>query len=151
MPDTEAVPVDEVWLEERLSRPVPGVAEALSAVEGDIVLLGAGGKIGPSMARMARRALDEAGSSARVIAVSRFSDPSTREQLRAVDVDVHIADLADPDGYSELPDAAAVFYLAAMKFGTTGQEHMTWWSNAAIPAMVADRYRRVPSVVYSSP
>lgn len=150
MPDTEAVPVDEVWLEEQLSRPVPGVAEALSAVEGDIVLLGAGGKIGPSMARMARRALDEAGSSARVIAVSRFSDPSTREQLRAVDVDVHIADLADPDGYSELPDAAAVFYLAAMKFGTTGQEHMTWWSNAAIPAMVADRYRRVPSVVYST-
>jgi len=143
-------PMDEESLEEWLSRPGPGVAEALTAASGDIVMLGAGGKIGPSLARMARRALDDAGSSARVIAVSRFSDRAVRDQLAQAGVDVHVADLADPGVYSDLPAAAAVFYLAAMKFGTTGQEHLTWWSNAGIPTLVANRYRGVPSVVYST-
>lgn len=143
-------PQDDAELDELLSRPLPGVGEALAAVGGDIVLLGAGGKIGPTMARMARRALDEVGSDARVIAVSRFSDPTVREQLEGNGVTVHPADLSDPASYPGLPDAAAMFYLAAMKFGTTGQEHLTWWSNAAMPAMVADRYRGVPSVVYST-
>src|SRR5690625_7128788 len=93
------------------------------------------------MARMARRALDQVGCDARVIAVSRFSDPAAREQLEEGGVVVHPADLSDSANYADLPDAAAMFYLAAMKFGTTGQEHRTWWSNAAMPAMVADRYR----------
>jgi len=145
-----AGPKNEAELDELLSKPLPGVGEALAAAEGDIVLLGAGGKIGPSMALMARRALDEVGSSARVIAVSRFSDPKAREQLEESGIVVQAADLADPDSYRELPDAAAMYYLAAMKFGTTGQEHRTWWSNAAMPAMVADRYRSVPSVIYST-
>ena len=143
-------PRDEAELDELLSRPLPGVGAALAAVGGDIVLLGAGGKIGPTMTRMARRALDEVGSDARVIAVSRFSDPAAREQLEDSGVVVHPADLSDSANYADLPDAAAMFYLAAMKFGTTGQEHRTWWSNAAMPAMVADRYRGVPSVVYST-
>ncbi|GAA4430631.1 NAD(P)-dependent oxidoreductase [Georgenia halophila] len=143
-------PTDEAALDELQSRPVPGVGEALSAAGGDIVLLGAGGKIGPTMARMARRALDEVGSSARVIAVSRFSDAAVRDELREQGIEVQAADLADPASYRELPDAAAMFYLAAMKFGTTGAEHRTWWSNAAMPTMVADRYRGVPAVVYST-
>lgn len=143
-------PTDEAALDQLLSEPTPGVGEALAAAGGDIVLLGAGGKIGPSMSLMARRALDAVGSSARVIAVSRFSDAAVREQLEEAGIVVRSADLADPESYAELPDAAAMFYLAAMKFGTTGQEHRTWWSNAAMPAMVADRYRGVPSVVYST-
>src|SRR5690625_7093294 len=114
-----AGPKNEAELDELLSKPLPGVGEALAAAEGDIVLLGAGGKIGPSMALMARRALDEVGSSARVIAVSRFSDPKAREQLEESGIVVQAADLADPDSYRELPDAAAMYYLAAMKFGTT--------------------------------
>lgn len=141
---------DEAALEELLSCPGAGVGEALAASRGDIVLLGAGGKIGPTMARMARRALDEVGSDARVIAVSRFSDPSARDQLAAVGVETRVADLAEPSSYASLPDAGAMFFLAAMKFGTTGQEHRTWWSNAAIPTLVADRYRGVPSVIYST-
>ena len=143
-------PTDEASLDALLSEPAPGVGEALAAAGGDILLLGAGGKIGPSMALMARRALDDIGSSARVIAVSRFSDAAVRAQLEDSGIVVHSADLADPASYADLPDAAAMFYLAAMKFGTTGQEHRTWWSNAAMPAMVADRYRGVPSVVYST-
>ena len=150
-PDYEAeYPGDEAALDLALSAPLPGVAQALASVDGDVVLLGAGGKIGPTMARMARRALDEAGSAAQVIAVSRFSDAATRDELEANGVLVQSADLADPATYAGLPDAGAMFYLAAMKFGTTGQEHRTWWSNAAMPAMVADRYRGVPSVVYST-
>jgi len=144
------VPQDERELDDLLSRPLPGVGEALAAAGGDIVLLGAGGKIGPTMSLMARRALDEVGSSARVIAVSRFSDPAVREELESAGIVVHPADLSRSGSYADLPDAAALFYLAAMKFGTTGAEHETWWSNAAMPAMVADRYRGVPSVVYST-
>jgi nucleoside-diphosphate-sugar epimerase len=99
---------------------------------------------------MARRAIDEVGSSARVIAVSRFSEASTRDELAADGVETHVADLSEPTNLAALPDAGAMFFLAAMKFGTTGQEHRTWWSNAAIPALVADRYRGVPSLVYST-
>ncbi len=143
-------PVDETELEELLSRPSPGVGAALAAAGGDIVILGAGGKIGPTMARMARRALDDVGSTAEVVAVSRFSDQGVVERLREWGVRVRRVDLADHASYGDLPDAAAMFYLAATKFGTTGAEHRTWWSNAAVPAMVADRYRGVPSMVYST-
>jgi hypothetical protein len=85
-----------------------------------------------------------------VIAVSRFSDSRSCELLESAGVVVQRADLGDSANYANLPDAAAVYYLAAMKFGTTGQEPRTWWSNAAIPTFVADRYRGVPSVVYST-
>ncbi|MGC0145004.1 NAD-dependent epimerase/dehydratase family protein [Pseudactinotalea sp. Z1732] len=145
-----AHPTNEAELEDYLSTPLPGVGEALQATGGDVVLLGAGGKIGPTMAMMARRALDEVGSDARVVAVSRFSDPEVRQRLREAGVVVQSADLSEPGNYADLPDAAAMVYLAAMKFGTTGAEHQTWWSNAAMPALVADRYRGVPSVVYST-
>src|SRR5699024_293163 len=143
-------PQEEAELDELLSRPLPGVGRALAALGGDLVILGAGGKIGPSMSLMARRALDEVGSTARVIAVSRCSAPAGRDLLEDAGVAVHPADLSDSGNYAGRPDAAGVFYLAAMKFGTTGQEHTTWWSNAAMPALVADRYRGVPSLVYST-
>jgi len=149
-PQSLSAPADEVDLEDRLSTPLEGVGEALAAVDGDILLLGAGGKIGPSMATMARRALDSVGSDARVIAASRFSDVETRARLDSAGITTISADLSRPESYDDLPDAAAMFYLAAMKFGTTGQEHRTWWSNAAIPTMVSSRYRGVPSVVYST-
>ncbi len=143
-------PQNEEELEELLSRPTPGVGEALAALGGDVVFLGAGGKIGPTMARMAARALAEVGSSAKVIAVSRYREADVRERLEAHGVTTRSVDLAEPHAYADLPDAAGVFYLAAMKFGTTGAEHDTWWSNAAIPAFVASRYRGVPTLVYST-
>lgn len=145
-----ASPRSEADLDAALSRPGAGVSEALAALGGDVVLLGAGGKIGPTMARMARAALDAAGSSAEVIAVSRWSDADTRRGLEEVGVRTMSADLADPEAYSALPEAAGMFYLAAMKFGTSGAEHRTWWSNVSIPTLVADRYRGVPSMIYST-
>lgn len=143
-------PETEAELDDVLSTPLPGVGRALKAAGGDVVLLGAGGKIGPTMALMARRALDEVGSTAKVIAVSRFSDDAIAQQLTDAGIVVQRADLSRSESYADLPDAAVMYFLAAMKFGTTGAEHTTWWSNAAIPAMVADRYRGVPSVVYST-
>ncbi|MGO1974443.1 MAG: NAD-dependent epimerase/dehydratase family protein [Propionibacteriaceae bacterium] len=143
-------PTTETHLDDLLSTPLPGVGEALAALDGDIVLLGAGGKIGPTMARMARRALDEIGSDRHVIAVSRFSDATVRDELAADGIETRAVDLSEPRNYDQLPDAGGIYHLAATKFGTTGAEHRTWWSNAAIPALVADRYRGVPSLVYST-
>ncbi|MCC4247898.1 MULTISPECIES: NAD-dependent epimerase/dehydratase family protein [Microbacterium] len=143
-PDTDRA------LDALLSEPGVGVGAALAALGGDVVLLGAGGKIGPTMARMARAALDEAGSTAEVIAVSRWTDAETRRGLDDAGIRTVAADLADPAAYGTLPDAAGMFYLAAMKFGTSGAEHRTWWSNVSIPTLVADRYRGVPSMIYST-
>lgn len=143
-------PVDETALDDLLSEPGEGVGEALAALGGDILLLGAGGKIGPTMARMARRALDQVGSDAQVLAVSRWSEQASRDELESHGVRTIAADLSDTKAYADLPDAAGLFFLAAMKFGTTGNEHRTWWTNAAVPAFVADRWRGVPSMVYST-
>lgn len=143
-------PATEAELEKLLSTPRPGVGEALAAVDGDIVILGAGGKVGPTLAMMAVKALREVGSNAKVIGVSRWSDAGARERMESAGITTHAADLSDPDSYADLPDAKAMFYLTGQKFGTTGQEHLTWWSNAAIPTMAANRYRGVPSVVYST-
>lgn len=145
-----AAPQDESALEELLSRPDRGVIEALNALDGDIVVLGAGGKVGPTWSMMATRALKEAGSSAQVIGVSRWSDPEVRARLDAAGVRTVQADLADPDVYAALPDGAGVAFLAGHKFGSAADNARTWWMNAAVPALAASRYRGVPSVVYST-
>ncbi|QIK71020.1 NAD(P)-dependent oxidoreductase [Propioniciclava coleopterorum] len=147
---THPAPTTETELDDLLSAPSVAVGEALAALGGDLVFLGAGGKIGPTMARMARRSLDAVGSDAAVHAVSRYSDPATAHALEREGLVVHRADLGDPGVYADLPDAAGVYYLAAMKFGSTGAEAQTWWSNASIPTFVADRYRGVPTLVYST-
>lgn len=143
-------PEDETALDELLSAPTPGVTEALSAIDGDIVLLGGGGKVGPTLARMARRALDEAGSDSRVISVSRWSDETAAASLREHGIEIVSADLSDPDSWAGLPDAGAVMYLLGHKFGATGNPAKTWWLNAVVPGFCASRYRGVPSVAYST-
>lgn len=135
---------------DQLSAPSEAVGHALVALGGPVVLLGASGKIGPTMSVMARRSLDLVGSEVPVIGVARFSDPAQRAYLEDHGVSTVTADLGDPDVYAELPDAAGVYYLVAQKFGTTGAEETTWWSNAAIPALTASRYRGVPTLVYST-
>jgi len=143
-------PVDEQVIEELLSRPDRGVVEAVSALDGDIVILGAGGKVGPTLSMMAARALGEAGSSAHVIGVSQWSDPRVRARLDAAGVVTVQADLADPDVYESLPPAAAVVFMVGNKFGSSTDTSKTWWMNAAVPALAASRYRGLPSLVYST-
>ena len=137
-------------LEELLSRPTPGVVDTMRRLEGDILVLGVGGKIGPSLARMARRASDEAGARRRIIGVARFSSGDLEEQLQAHGIETIRCNLLDRKALEALPDALNVLYLAAMKFGSSGQTAMTWAMNTYLPGMVAERYAGSRIVAYST-
>jgi nucleoside-diphosphate-sugar epimerase len=140
----------EADLEERLSQPTPEVIEALAALDGDIILLGVGGKMGPTLARMASRALTEAGSKHRVIGVSRFTQSHHLKELEAAYIRTVPCDLLDRNAVRNLPDAPNVIFMAGMKFGSTGAEALTWAMNAYVPALVAERYAGSRIVVFSS-
>jgi nucleoside-diphosphate-sugar epimerase len=137
-------------LEQEILKPSPALIEDVSRIKGDIMLLGVAGKMGPSMARLARQAIDIAGSGQRVIGVSRFSDPASRAALEASGVETIAADLLNEAELAALPDAANVIYLAGHKFGTTGKESFTWAMNAYLPGRVAEKYRNSNIVAFSS-
>lgn len=139
--------VDEEALEERLSRPTPEVERALASTRGDLLLLGAGGKMGPTLARMARRALPP---NRKVVAVARFRDPLARASLEAAGVDVLPRDLLSRKDVDALPDAGAIVWMAGQKFGTTSDASATWAANTIAPANVAERYRGVPTAMFST-
>ncbi|MDQ1007074.1 nucleoside-diphosphate-sugar epimerase [Streptomyces sp. V4I23] len=131
---------DPAALEERLSRPGEALVEDLRRLEGDIVVLGAAGKLGPSLVRLAVRGVAAAGTGARVVAVSRFGRPGSAEELSDAGAEVVAADITDENALAALPDAANVVYLVGAKFGTEGNEHATWATNAYLPGRVAERY-----------
>ncbi|HUQ81712.1 MAG TPA: NmrA family NAD(P)-binding protein [Gemmatimonadaceae bacterium] len=143
-------PRDDAELEERLSRPTAAVTDALRQTSGDIVILGAGGKMGPSLTAMVKRALDGARDSRNVIAVSRFSSQDAAAQLESAGVRVVRADLNDRDSLSRLPDAPNVIYMAGQKFGTGDLPSLTWAVNTLVPAMVAERYASSRIVAFST-
>ena len=124
-------------LEDHLSEPTPGVISALEALDGDFLILGAAGKMGPTLARMAKRAV---GKSRRVIAVSRFSDVTTRAALELAGVETIAADLLDVDALLTLPDVQNIVFMAGMKFGATGNEPLTWAMNSFLPGLVCQRF-----------
>src|SRR4051812_15480524 len=113
---------DVAELEDRLSEPSPGAVEALRRLDGDLIVLGAGGKMGPTLARMARRASDQAGRRRRVLAVSRFGEPGLEDRLSSWGVETLACDLLDEDQLGRLPDAPNVVFMTGRKFGSTGQE-----------------------------
>jgi nucleoside-diphosphate-sugar epimerase len=131
---------DLAHLEGLLSEPDDAVIEAVGGLQGDILILGVAGKMGPSLARMARRASEAAGVRRRVIGVARFSDEASESFLREHDVETIRCDLLDPDSLSRLPDSPNVVFLAGMKFGSTGREAQTWAINAHLPGLVARRF-----------
>ena len=137
-------------LEEELSRPTTAVIDSIRGLDGDIMVLGAGGKMGPSLARMAQRAIAAEGAGRRVIAASRFSDPRIADELRAAGIEVIACDLMDEQGLQALPDVRNIVYMVGTKFGSTGQEARTWAMNAYLPGRVVDRFRRSRFVVFSS-
>ena len=123
-------------LEKWLSRPSNAARDAVAACPGDIIVLGAGGKMGPTLTRMLKRAAPER----RVIAVSRFTETHLPAQLEAQDIEVIKGDLLDKRFLANLPDCPNIFYLAGMKFGATGNEPLTWAMNTWLPGMVCQRY-----------
>ena len=147
MPGPSSVPItwpasidSEAQLDDLLSAPTPEAIDALRALPGDVLLLGVAGKMGPTLARMVRRAADAAGSARRVIGVSRFSEAAHEVALQAVGVETIRCDLLDEAALASLPDAPLVIYMAGRKFGSSGLESLTWAMNTYLPAIVARRY-----------
>ncbi|MCE2795019.1 MAG: epimerase [Planctomyces sp.] len=117
----------EAELEEVLSRPDAAVLQSVRELQGDFVVLGAGGKMGPTLCRMLRRALDAAGGQQRrVLAVSRFQGGGAAAALQQHGIETLSCDLLDRDAVARLPDAANVIFMAGQKFGTSGQPEQTW-------------------------
>jgi nucleoside-diphosphate-sugar epimerase len=139
-----------VELEARLAQPSDELIADLAGLEGDILVLGAGGKMGPSLAKLARNALHEGKRNRRVIAVSRFSKPQAREELDSFGIDTVTADLLNDDELQELPEVQNVIFMVGSKFGTTGREHFTWACNTYLPGRVADKFRSSRIVVFST-
>ncbi|MCX6899203.1 MAG: NAD-dependent epimerase/dehydratase family protein [Verrucomicrobia bacterium] len=137
-------------LEDLLSQPTDGVIKTLDRLEGDIIVLGVAGKMGPTLARMARRASEAAGVRRRVIGVARFSDARQQTELQSHGVETIRCDLLDEATVAALPDAPNVVFMAGMKFGSTGQEALTWAMNCHLPAIICKRYPRSRIVAFST-
>jgi nucleoside-diphosphate-sugar epimerase len=137
-------------LEERLSRPSEEDAQAMRSMQGDLMILGVGGKMGPTLARLAQRALDTTGLSHQVFAVARFTNRDLTSQLKSQGIRTISSDLLEPGALEALPDAPNVIFMAAKKFGTSGAEHMTWALNTYLPGRVVERFRKARIVAFST-
>lgn len=140
----------EAELEDELSRPSDADIQALAELKGDLLILGVGGKMGPTLARLARRASEAAGVRRRVIGAARFSSPGLRESLESHDIETLACDLLDREQVSKLPDCPNVVYMIGQKFGTSGAAAMTWAVNALAPAAAAERFRDSRIVSFST-
>ena len=137
---------DVVQLEEVMTRPSPMLQQALAGVSGDILVLGVGGKMGPTLARLAKRAAPEK----RIIGVARFSEAGLREKLVDEGIECIAADLLDRDQIRRLPAVENVIFMAGRKFGSSGREDLTWAMNVMVPAMVAEAFQSSRIVVFST-
>jgi len=137
-------------LELRLSEPTPSVIETMRRMEGDLMVLGIGGKMGPSLARMARRATDLGGRKRRIIGVARFSSRDLAAGLERSGIETIACDLLDESALERLPEASNVLFMAGMKFGATGNESLTWAMNTHLPAMVCRRFPKSRIVAFST-
>ncbi|MDQ6478656.1 NAD(P)-dependent oxidoreductase [Dyadobacter sp. LHD-138] len=137
-------------VKEQFLKPSDALIRDVAQLEGDILILGAGGKIGPSIARLTRQALDLAGKTNRVIGVSRFSEAGLQQELNSDGIETITTDILDDAQLQALPFAPNVLYLAGTKFGTKNNEPYTWAMNAYLPGRVAEKYKDSRIVVYST-
>jgi nucleoside-diphosphate-sugar epimerase len=137
-------------LEAELSKPSEADRDAMHLITGDLMVVGAGGKMGPSLARLARRATEAAGVPRRILAVSRFSNEELKRQMAGWDVAPLSCDLLDREQIARLPDCPNVLFLAGRKFGSTGNQPLTWATNVLVPALVAERFHGSRIVALSS-
>ena len=140
----------EAALEDALAEPSAADIACAARLDGDVLVLGAGGKMGPSLARRAQRAVTRAGSRSRVLAVSRFSSASARAGLEADGIETRACDLLDPAGLAALPQVPNVLFLAGRKFGTLDRTDVTWATNTLVPARVAEHFAASRMVVFST-
>jgi nucleoside-diphosphate-sugar epimerase len=140
----------EEQLENLLSAPNAADIDVMGRLSGNVIIIGAGGKMGPSLARRVKIASDSAGIERRVIAVSRFASAQTRYELEKIRVETIACDLLNHDEVDSLPVCENVLYLAGRKFGSIDHSELTWASNTLIPAYVAHRYRDSRIVAFST-
>ena len=137
-------------LEELLSCPTAEAVELFRKLDGDIIFLGIAGKIGPSLANMAKRACDVAGVKKRIIGVSRFRDQEEKKQIESFGIETIQGDLLDRDFLESLPKVKNVFFLAGMKFGAVDNLSLTWAMNSYLPALVVEHFKESRIVAYST-
>lgn len=143
-----------MWTVEKLealeTKPSKALLEDLGRLDGDLMVLGAGGKMGPTLCLLAANAVKEAGLDKRVIAVSRFSSEEAKKKLTDAGVEVISCDLQNVSELNALPDVKNIIYMAGLKFGTNGNEWKTWGMNATLPAFVCEKFKNSRFVVFSS-
>lgn len=137
-------------LYEKLLEPSQVLIESIARLEGDIIILGVGGKMGPSLAKLAQRAAEIAGVKKNITGVARFTETGLKSDLEHHGIATVKADLLNDAELQRLPDAQNVLYLAGTKFGTTGKESFTWAMNTYLPGRVAEKYRSSRIVVFST-
>lgn len=138
-------------LENILSEPSEATVRTLASLKGDLMILGVGGKMGPTLARMAKRSSDLAGVKRRIIGVSRFDSSSgLEERLQSWGIETHRCDLLDKKSFAQLPDAPNIIFMVGMKFGSTEQEPLTWAMNAFLPGLISERFRTSRIAVFST-
>ncbi|MGH7247499.1 MAG: NAD-dependent epimerase/dehydratase family protein, partial [Pseudomonadota bacterium] len=135
---------DEV--DEFLARPTRSLAADLAALDGDIMVLGVGGKMGPTLSRVARNAAPDK----RVLGVARFSEAGLREKLEACGVETIVCDLLDRAAVQQLPRARNVIFMAGRKFGARDHPAQTWAMNVHVPAIVAEHFCASRIVAFST-
>jgi len=138
--------IDEAHLEDVMSPPSLALVHSLAQLQGDILILGVAGKMGPTLARMAKRAAPQK----RVIGVARFSNAHLMRSLSAQGIECIQADLLSAQALEALPDAPNVVFMAGRKFGSQGSEWLTWAMNAHVPALVAQRYKTSRILAFST-
>jgi len=141
---------DESKLEELLSLPSEGLVEMMKRIDGDIMILGIGGKMGITLGRQAVNAVRKAGGSKKIIGVSRFSDKDGRRKLSDCGIETVSCDLLDGEQVKKLPEVKNIIYMAGRKFGTSGAEAITWAMNTIIPAYVGQHFKRSRIVAFST-
>ena len=137
---------DEAQLEDFMSTPSLGLTGDFRNIPGDILILGVGGKMGPTLARLARRAAPDR----RVIGVARFSERGLREKLESWGIECIATDLLEREAIERLPKVRNVLFMAGRKFGTTGREDLTWAMNTLVPSMVAEAFKDSHVVAFST-
>lgn len=137
---------DEQALEDYLATPTRDLMRDMASLDGDLLILGVGGKMGPTLARLARNAMP----GRRVIAVARFSEPGLQAMLEKYEIETIVCDLLDREAVQRLPQCANVLFLAGRKFGADANNPLTWAMNAHVPAIVADTFKHARIVAFST-
>jgi len=140
----------EAELEELLSAPSVEDIEFFRKLEGDLIIVGVGGKIGPTLAQRAGRAAQAAGAKIRIFGTDVHCEDLDADLMQAAGVEILCVNLLEPADFATLPDAPNVIFLAGRKFGSTGKESLTWAMNVYVPALIAERYRNSRIVAFSS-